>query len=139
VAGYELTALFATLGSFSRSYPAVPDSVTRARQELEAFATAHGATREQIDAVRTAVSEAVGNSIVHAYRGQEGEVHITAALTGEELWILVADDGCGFQTEADTPGLGWGLALMASASDEFVLAERAGGGTEARMRFTIGG
>lgn len=136
--GYDQTAVFATIGSFSRSYPAVRESVTRARRDLEEFVAGHGATPAQMESIRLAVSEAVGNAVRHAYRGQEGEVQITASAGGQELWVLVADDGCGFQARAQTPGLGWGLALMAHATDDFVLAERAQGGTEARMRFRIG-
>jgi two-component sensor histidine kinase len=54
-----------------------------------------------------------------------------------ELWILVADEGCGHQTASANPGLGWGLALIAEACDDFILAERSAGGTEARMRFDV--
>jgi anti-sigma regulatory factor (Ser/Thr protein kinase) len=104
-----------------------------------AFAQRHDASEDQIDTVRSAVSEAVSNAVIHAYRSTPGEVHITAAVTSGELWVLVADDGCGFQTPAESPGLGWGLALIAHAAEDFVLAERAEGGTEARMRFRIGG
>lgn len=130
--------MFATLGSFSRSYPAVRVSVPAARHDLEAFALANGATPDQLEAMLTAVSEAVANAVVHAYRETAGKIHVTAAVAAHDLWLLVADDGCGFETPARAPGLGWGLALMAHACDDFVLAERAEGGTEARMRFRIG-
>jgi anti-sigma regulatory factor (Ser/Thr protein kinase) len=131
--------MFATLESFSRSYPAVPDSVTRVRRDIEALALRHAASHEQLDGIRLAVSEAVGNCVVHAYRDGEGEVHITAAVTGGELSVFVADEGCGFNTDAESPGLGWGLALIAHSTEDFVLAERAEGGTEARMRFALRG
>lgn len=98
----------------------------------------HTTSADHLDAVRSAVSEAVSNAVMHAYRSAQGRIHVTANVTGAELWVLVADEGCGFQTEARHPGLGWGLALIAQATDEFVLAERAQGGTEARMRFVIG-
>lgn len=131
------TPLFAILGSFSQSYPAARESVTRARRDVTGFVARHRVSAEQLDAVRSAVSEAVSNAVLHAYRGRKGSVHVTVNLTGVELWVLVADDGCGFQSESETPGLGWGLALIAQATDEFVLAERAQGGTEARMRFSM--
>jgi stage II sporulation protein AB (anti-sigma F factor) len=131
--------VFATRGTFSRSYPALPESVWVIRQEVTEFAAAGGAVDSELDSVKIAVSEAVANSVVHAYRAEPGEVHVTASLADDGLSILVADDGCGFQTPAQEPGLGWGLALIAHAADEFVLAERVGGGTEVRMRFTVGG
>ena len=53
--------------------------------------------------------------------------------------MLVADDGCGFQTPAQKPGLGLGLTLIANVSEEYVVMERATGGTELRMRFPLPG
>jgi two-component sensor histidine kinase len=53
--------------------------------------------------------------------------------------VLVSDSGCGYQTPPERPGLGLGLVLIADACDEFVIAERAEGGTEARMQFVLGG
>lgn len=130
--------MFAILGSFSRSYPAVSESVTQARRDIDEFIGGYRATADQRDAVRSAVSEAVANAVIHAYRDADGDVQLTASVARGELWVLVADDGCGFQTEARSPGLGWGLALIAHVSDDFVLAERAEGGTEVRMRFSLG-
>jgi serine/threonine-protein kinase RsbW len=130
--------LFATKGTFSRSYPALRESVTVIRHEVSEFAATNGAVDANLDAVRTAVSEAVGNAVQHAYRSTPGQVHVTADVHDDGMWILVADDGCGFQTPAREPGLGWGLALIAHAAQELVLAERAGGGTEVRMRFALG-
>jgi stage II sporulation protein AB (anti-sigma F factor) len=131
--------VFATRGTFSRSYPALPESVWVVRHEVTEFADTGGAVESELEAIKIAVSEAVANSVVHAYRSEPGEVHVSASLTDDGLWILVADDGCGFQTPAQKPGLGWGLALIAHAADEFVLAERVGGGTEVRMRFSVRG
>jgi stage II sporulation protein AB (anti-sigma F factor) len=131
--------VFATLGTFSRSYPAMRESVWVVRHEVTEFAATNGAADSELESIKIAVSEAVANSVVHAYRAEPGEVHVTAAVSDAGLWILVADDGCGFQAPAREPGLGWGLALIAHAADEFVLAERVGGGTEVRMRFTLGG
>lgn len=131
----ETDAVFATQGTFSRSYRAVRESVPAVRHDVVDFALTHDLNDDGLDAVRSAVSEAVANAVIHAYRDEPGMVHLTAAATDEDLWVLVADDGCGFQTPAATPGLGWGLALIAHAADEMVLVERAEGGTEVRMRF----
>ena len=131
--------MFATQGTFSRSYPAMREAVWTVRHEVTEFAATNGAVDSELEAVKIAVSEAVANAVVHAYQREDsGEVHVTAAVSEEGLWILVADDGCGFQTPARRPGLGWGLALIAHAADELVLAERVGGGTEVRMRFAVG-
>jgi serine/threonine-protein kinase RsbW len=130
--------VFATLESFSRSYPAVPESVPELRRDIEALARRHGATPEQLDAIRLAVSEAGSNAVLHAYRDRPGVVEVTAAVSAGELSVLVADEGCGFHAAPSSPGLGWGLALIAHSASDFTLVERADGGTEARMRFRLG-
>ena len=121
----------------TESSPAVGATVPHLRNAVVAYAAEAGAGAALRDAVALAVSEAVSNVVRHAYRGREGAVHLTAAVVEDELWVLVADDGCGHQTPAEHPGLGWGLALIADATDEFVITERATGGTEARMRFRL--
>jgi len=120
------------------SLPAVAESAHLARSEIAHLAAKSGATSGQIESVRVAVSEALTNAIVHAYPGTKGSVHVTAAVAGGELWVLVADEGRGFQTASKTPGLGWGMPLIAHMSDEFAILERSGGGTEVRMRFPLG-
>lgn len=117
---------------------AEPESVALARAALREFARAAGADQERVDAVRLAGSEAVSNAVIHAYRDEPGEIQVTAAVVSGELWVLVADDGCGMDPRADRPGLGLGLGLIAQVSDELAIVPRAGGGTELRMRFNIG-
>lgn len=105
---------------------------------MVAFAIKRGANKPQVDAIRLAVSEAVSNAVVHAYDAKSGgDIHITAEIAAQELWVLIADDGRGFQAPARNPGLGWGLPLIAHMSDRLEIAERAEGGTEIRMRFPI--
>ncbi len=126
-------------GNLSEVYRALPGTVPVARKDVADFAARAGVSGRQLDAIRLAVSEALTNVVVHAYRAEPGQIHVTAAVASDELWVLVADDGCGHQTPATSPGLGWGLALMAESSDSFEIAERAGGGTEVRLRFAIAG
>jgi serine/threonine-protein kinase RsbW len=128
--------LVATEQSLSQSYPAVAGSVPRARKDVVAFAVRRGVAESQVEAIRLAVSEAVSNVVVHAYDG-DGRIHITAEIAANELWILISDEGRGFQAPAHNPGLGWGLPLIAHMSDRLEIAERAEGGTEIRMRFPI--
>ncbi len=120
----------------SESYPAVPGAVQRARNQLAAFAVLAGCDNELTESVRLAASEAVTNAVVHAYGHGGGRIHVAAWLAQDELWVLVADDGCGLQAQSDTPGLGLGLGLIAQLSDSFEVVRRANGGTELRMRFT---
>ncbi|HWF71813.1 MAG TPA: ATP-binding protein [Solirubrobacteraceae bacterium] len=127
------------LPSLSESYPAVPASLRRARRAVTALAIESGATPEQVDAVRLAASEALANVVVHAYGDRPGEIHLTAAVAGNELWLLVADDGDGLSGGGGKSGLGLGLTLIAQACEELTIVKRSGGGTELRMRFRVGG
>jgi serine/threonine-protein kinase RsbW len=121
----------------SESYPAVAKSIPHARLAVTQFAARSGVAGEPLDAVRLAVTEAVTNAVKHAYPETTGAFHVTAAVTGGELWVLVADDGCGYQTPSRHPGLGCGLTIIAQLSEEYVITERATGGTEVRMPFRI--
>jgi serine/threonine-protein kinase RsbW len=116
----------------------VADSVPRARDALTAFAVSAGATGEQLDAIKLAVSEAATNVVVHAYEGRRpGEIRLDAELRTGELWIQVADDGNGMRPRIDTPGLGVGLALMSQVADAFAITKRASGVAEVHMRFDL--
>jgi anti-sigma regulatory factor (Ser/Thr protein kinase) len=135
--GYRETAMIAVRESLNEFFPAVAESVPKARAVLTEFARQAGLCGARLDMLRVAVSEAVTNVVVHAYRGRAGSVGVAAAVASGELWVLISDDGCGHQTPPENPGLGFGLVLMADACDDFVIAERAEGGTEARMLFRL--
>jgi anti-sigma regulatory factor (Ser/Thr protein kinase) len=119
------------------SYPAVPGSVAAARLALAEFAAFVGAGPEKLDAVRLAASEALTNVVRYAYRARLGPIHVTARLAGGELWVLIADSGCGLHAGHDGDGLGLGLALISQVTDGFSVVERSSGGTELRMRFDL--
>ena len=121
----------------NESHLATPDVIAPLRHAVADYAREAGIQGERLDDVRLAVSEAVTNVVRHAYRGERGQVHLTVRLVEDELWVLVADDGCGLGIPSADPGLGWGLAFITDACDEFTLAERAGGGAEARMVFRL--
>ncbi len=121
----------------SQSYSAMPESVTEARRWAADAAACAGAGPEAVDSVRLAVSEAVTNVVLHAYQDGTGEVRLTLAVAEGEFWVVVADEGRGHQSPAVSPGLGWGLALIADACQDFMIMERSGGGTELWMGFAL--
>jgi anti-sigma regulatory factor (Ser/Thr protein kinase) len=126
--------------ALSASYPAVPEAVPIARGALTAVATGAGATGEQLEEIRLAVSEALTNAVLHAYGDDEtGSFHVTAAIAGGDLWVLIDDDGHGLHAGKESPGLGIGLALISGLSDDFSIVSRASGGTEVQMRFDLRG
>lgn len=124
--------------ALSQSYPAVPEAVPLARRAAVAVAEAAGVDRERLEEIRLAVSEAASNAVLHAYRGASGgRFHVTVALASGELWVLISDDGRGLHAWNDSQGLGIGLWLISSLSDDFSIVPRAAGGTEVQMRFDL--
>jgi anti-sigma regulatory factor (Ser/Thr protein kinase) len=123
--------------SLNESHRATADVIPALRHTVADYARSVGVEGTKLDAVRLAVSEAISNVVLHAYSGAPGYVHVTARVVGDELWVLVADEGRGHNATPLRPGLGWGLAFITDATDEFALAERADGGTEARMIFKL--
>jgi anti-sigma regulatory factor (Ser/Thr protein kinase) len=119
------------------TYPAVDSSVADARRALADFAAAAGAGEEQVESVRAAASEALTNVVLHAYPARVGHIQVIARLAGGELWVLIADNGCGLHAGRDSEGLGLGLALISQMTDGFSVVERSSGGTELRMRFCL--
>ena len=113
--------------------PTQPQSVTEARRSAARLAEAVGADR---DAVELAVAEAVGNAVLHGYpEGSAGVVTVDARVEADALVVVVTDDGSGMRPNPGSRGQGFGLPLIAQLSREVQISERAGGGTELRMRF----
>jgi serine/threonine-protein kinase RsbW/stage II sporulation protein AB (anti-sigma F factor) len=86
-------------------------------------AVAEGRVRD-LFAVDLAVSEAVTNAVVHAYRdrhpgAESGQVRITVTVEDGELLVVVSDEGMGLAPRLDSPGAGLGLPLMATLADRF--------------------
>ena len=106
---------------------------------VASLAARYGAGWEDLERVRLVVSEAVTNSIVHAYPEPTGNVHVTAAVIDDELTIVVADDGCGLGAAEPSPGLGLGLGLVANTCDAFSIVSRPYGGTQVEMRIVLSG
>jgi serine/threonine-protein kinase RsbW len=131
------SSVVAVRAHLNESHLATPDVIAPLRHAVADYASEAGMTADRLDDIRLAVSEAVTNVVRHAYPGEQGQVHLTVRLVENELWVLVADDGCGLGVPSVDPGLGWGLAFITDACDEFTLAERGGGGAEARMIFRL--
>ena len=127
------------MAEFQAAAPAVPESVGRLRNAVADFARSHGAADDVVMAVQLAASEAMSNAVMHAFvdRPAPGTLTVTAGRDGDEIWVLVRDDGSGMRPRPDSPGLGVGLPLMTRSSDSLRFRESADGGTEVSMRFVI--
>jgi anti-sigma regulatory factor (Ser/Thr protein kinase) len=121
--------------SLSLDLPAEPASVATARHALAEFI---GGQRVDRAAVEVAVSEAVSNVVLHAYRDGDapGRVRIRANLEGEVLRVEVADRGRGMRPRADSPGLGLGLPLIAQLATHVDITSEHG--TSIVMDFAVG-
>jgi stage II sporulation protein AB (anti-sigma F factor) len=119
-------------------FAAVPASPARARATVGALAADRGASPEDLERIRLAVSEAVANVVMHAYGKARGDVHLTAVVIDGELTVVVADDGCGLGAAAPASrGLGHGMRVIAAGCDSLSILRRSNGGTQLEMRFAL--
>lgn len=105
--------------------PAVPASCARARHDV--CVALHGLPVD-VAAVELALSEAVTNAVVHAYRDRIGEgaddrFEVRVRLESEGVWVVVADDGVGMAARVDSPGLGLGLRLIRTLTDQLLIVQ----------------
>lgn len=72
-----------------------PKNESFARAVVGAFVSRLNPTLEQLSDIQTAVSEAVTNCVVHAYRDGGGDIRIICEICGSKITISIADQGCG--------------------------------------------
>ena len=111
-------------------------AVAAVRRAVVAFAELHGVG--VAPDVALAVSEAITNAVVHAYRDESaGPVRVVACAEPRRLVVVVRDYGCGMSPNPESPGLGLGLSVIGRLAAELNI-ERPdeGSGTRLRMCFT---
>lgn len=118
-----------------------PDEVARLRHAVVAYVEELGAPEPVIDGVRLTVSEALTNVVLHAYLGRDpGPMVAEAWCDADHLLVRVCDEGQGLVPRVDSPGLGVGIAVMASVADDFRIGNRDGtAGTVVSLRFSLAG
>lgn len=116
---------------------------------VAAFVTQIDPTLEELADVKTALSEAVTNSIVHGYEGEIKKIVVECRIEEREVYIAVKDQGCGienvqqameplFTTKPDAERAGMGFAFMEAFMDEVRVESMPGKGTSVFMRKKIG-
>ncbi len=122
-----------------------------ARAAVSSFLIQADPTVEELSDIRTAVSEAVTNAIVHGYRGTNGSIEIIVRLLAErEIYIKIKDKGCGiadvkqameplFTTAPEEERSGLGFSVMESFTDRLKVSSKTGKGTTVTMRKRLGG
>jgi serine/threonine-protein kinase RsbW len=118
------------------------EEVWLARELLSGVADSLAAGIEQIDDIRTAVTEACNNVVQHAYDGTPGPIELDLALQDEALEVTVRDHGGGMHPWIRTPKsdtLGIGLMVIKALSESVEFRDSPDGGTEVQMRFSTPG
>jgi serine/threonine-protein kinase RsbW len=113
------------------------ETVASLRQAVAEFLIANGITEWHVADIRLAVSEAVTNAVVHAFRDrtEPGIVSVGVTVDDGRIEIVVRDDGSGMAPRDDSPGLGLGLSLIRRITESFDHRAAPDGGTELSMRF----
>jgi serine/threonine-protein kinase RsbW len=107
---------------------------------VEGLAAALKLGREQTDDIKTAVSEACNNVVLHAYGDEGGPMEVDADVSGSHLSLIVRDHGSGIRPHSDWPEgsvHGVGLAVIQTYADRAVFRGRGGEGTEVCMAFAL--
>ncbi|MGN8632555.1 anti-sigma F factor [Blautia sp. HCP3S3_G3] len=119
-----------------------------ARVAVAAFCTQLNPTLEEVADLKTAVSEAVTNCIIHGYEGEVHKIELCCRLQGRELFVDVRDEGVGipdvekamepmFTTKPEKDRSGMGFTFMEAFMDEVSVESRVGMGTTVHMKKII--
>ncbi len=126
--------------------PSLSVNESAARAVVSSFLVQADPTVEELSDIRTAVSEAVTNSVVHGYRHTKGKIELTVKLlAGREIYIRIKDKGCGiadikqameplFTTAPEEERSGLGFSVMESFMDRLTVKSEVGRGTTVTMR-----
>lgn len=120
-----------------------------ARVAVAAFLAELNPTLDELADVKTAVSEAVTNAIIHGYESETGKVSLRCQIDGEWVRLVVSDTGKGiadveqakvpfFTTKPELERSGMGFAFMEAFMDEVLVESELGKGTTVCMKKRIG-
>lgn len=128
---------------------AISENESFARVAVTTFVSRLNPTLEEIADIKTAVSEAVTNAIIHGYEGNEGLVYITCEIDENIVHITIEDKGKGidnvekareplFTTKPDEERSGMGFVFMEVFMDELLVESKISEGTIIKMSKKIG-
>ena len=120
-----------------------------ARVAVAAFMTSLNPTVEEVADVKTAVSEAVTNAIIHGYESRIEKITLRCKTCGDTLYIEIEDHGKGmedvkkameplFTTRPELDRSGMGFSFMEAFMDQVEVSSKPGKGTIVKMQKTIG-
>lgn len=129
----------------SLSFASRSENEAFARVAVAAFVSQLDPTMDELGDLKTAVSEAVTNAIIHGYNNDpSGIVHVEAVLEGDAVTITVADEGSGiedlelarqplFTSKPELERSGMGFTIMENFMDHFEVISESGKGTRLVM------
>ncbi len=133
-------------------FDAVTDNEAFARNTVAAFCVSLDPTVDQINDIKTAVSEAVTNCIVHAYpsNSADNKIQITTTVTEDSVHIVVSDTGIGiadvnsamqpfYTSKPEQERSGMGFTVMESFMDTLTVENNVPTGTVVSMSKAIRG
>ena len=120
-----------------------------ARVTVAAFMTSLNPTVEEVSDVKTAVSEAVTNAVIHGYENEVHNIYIRCRTEGRTLYLEIEDEGKGiedvkqameplFTTKPELDRSGMGFSFMEAFMDRLEVLSAPGKGTTVKMEKTIG-
>ncbi|WP_178042594.1 anti-sigma F factor [Frisingicoccus sp.] len=120
-----------------------------ARMVISAFVARLDPTLEELADIKTAVSEAVTNSIIHGYGRASGNIEMRGRIDGREVSVEILDFGVGiediekamepmFTTRPDIDRSGMGFAFMEAFMDDLKVESEPGKGTRIIMKKRLG-
>ncbi len=130
-------------------FKSIAQNESFARMVVAAFMTGTNPTLEEVSDVKTAVSEAVTNSIIHGYNNSDGLIRIKAKVENRTLYIEVEDYGCGIEnikkameplytTRPEEERSGMGFSFMEAFMEKVVVESEPKKGTKVKMWKEIG-
>ena len=126
-----------------------PENEGLARVAAAAFCTQLNPTQEEVADLKTAVSEAVTNCIIHGYQGEVHKIRMKCVRKERTIYLDIEDDGIGiadvekameplYTTRADQDRSGMGFTFMEAFMDSVEVESELGKGTRVRMKKAVG-
>lgn len=129
---------------FSMTFDSIPGCEGFARVTAAAFVARINPTVEELEELKTAISEAVTNCMIHAYEGREGKIIMEVCLRGKTVMVTIRDEGRGIEdinaamqacytTKPELERSGMGFTFMQLFMDDVYVKSSPADGTEVTM------
>ena len=137
-----------TYNEMKLEFSSISENESFARAAVSAIIVKLNPTLEELSDIKTAVSEAVTNAIIHGYEKQQGMVTIAGKIEGSTVYLEISDEGEGisdiekameplYTSKPDLDRSGMGFAFMEAFMDDLQVESEPGRGTRVKMRKTI--